>query len=96
MPVLDALSPPNSKGSSDVIPDLAVVKRPPLPAAVLAAEAADDLLAARVRADVLRDVEDGGVDYDPCTSSKSDEEVSVGRELVKYTDKVSALLHHFS
>jgi hypothetical protein len=53
MPVLDALGSPNSEGSSDVIPDFTVVEGPPLPAAVLAAEAADDLLAARVGADVL-------------------------------------------
>ena len=53
MLVLDALRPTYTESGGNFVPDFPVMEGPPLPATVLAAEAADDLLPTRMRTDVL-------------------------------------------
>ena len=64
MLVLDRLCSTYAERRRNIVPDLAIVEGPPLPAAVLPAEALDDLYTPRMAAHIGRAVEDDGVDYD--------------------------------
>ena len=64
MSILNPLGAANAKSDGDFIPDLPIVESPPLPAAVLSAEALDNLPTAGMLSDIGCAVQDDIVDYD--------------------------------
>jgi len=65
MPVLDALCSTNPQTRGLLVPNTLPMERPPLPRAILTAEALDDRLATWMLADISSAVEDRIVDHDP-------------------------------
>lgn len=65
MPILYPLRPAYPQCTRNLIPHLPIMKRPPLPTALLPAKPPHYLLPARMTAQVLRDVQDRIVDHDP-------------------------------
>lgn len=64
--VLHALGPADAEIYSYVLPDAAVVKRPPLPRTVLASKPHEDGTTSGVLGLILGNIKDDGVDNDPC------------------------------
>lgn len=65
MSILHPIRSPNAQSQRNLIPNFPIMKRPPLPAALLTAKPAHDLLPARMTAQILRHVEHGVVDDYP-------------------------------